>query len=91
MTNEERQKKHDILTKLADLTKIASALGDEIDDEQTRFISETIKLVLMSGSTAEHARLFSEHVLNYLYELEMLEGQKEAKVYLTQEFNKCLN
>ena len=91
MTNEEREKKHDILNKLANLTKIASALGEEIDDEQTKFISETVKLVLMSGSSAEHSRLFSEHIINFLYELEMMEGHKDPKEYLTQEFNKCLN
>ena len=62
MNNEERQKKHELLNKISDLVKVASALGDAIDDEQTRFIAETFKLVLISGSDAETAKMFSEHI-----------------------------
>jgi hypothetical protein len=91
MNNEERQKKHELLNKISDLVKVASALGDAIDDEQTRFIAETFKLVLISGSDAETAKMFSEHIINFLNELEMRQGQKKVTEYFTQDVKPCLN
>jgi hypothetical protein len=91
MTNEERQKKHELLSKIAGLVRIASALGDDIDDEQTRFIAETCKLVLVAGSSPEDSVLLSEHIINYLEEMSMRNGEKTAKEYLTKDFKFQLN
>ena len=91
MTDEERQKKHELLSKIAGLVKIASALGDDIDDEQTRFIAETCKLVLVAGSSPEDSVLLSEHIINYLEEMSMRSGEKTAKEYLTKDFKFQLN
>lgn len=82
MTEEERQKKHEILNKISGLVKIASALGDATDDEQTIFIAETFKLVLISGSDAQSSRLLSEHLINYIDEVSMLKGETKAQDYL---------
>jgi hypothetical protein len=82
MTDEERQKKHELLNKIAGLVKIASSLGTVIDDEQTIFIAETFKLVLVAGSDMESSRLLSEHLVNYIDEVSMLKGDVEAKDHL---------
>lgn len=82
MNQDERQRKHDLLTKISDLVKLASALGDTTEDHQTIFIAETFKLVLIAGSNPDTARLLSDHLVNYIDECSMLKGEVEAKDHL---------
>jgi|LakMenE18May11ns_1017448.scaffolds.fasta_scaffold9919250_2 hypothetical protein len=91
MNQEEREKKHEILNKIAELVKVASALGDATEDQQTQFIAETFKLVLMSGSDPETAKLFSDHIINYLNELEMRKGVKKVSDHFKNDVPLCLN
>jgi len=91
MTNEEREKKHELLTKISGLVQLASALGESIDDEQTRFIAETCTLVLMAGSDPETTLILSNHILNYLEEMSMRTGEKTVKEYLTKDYGVHLN
>jgi len=91
MTNEERERKHELLNKIAGLVRMASALGDTIDDEQTRFIAETCRLVLVAGGDPETSILLSEHILNYLKEMAMRSGEKTATEYLTKDYKLQLN
>lgn len=91
MTDEERERKHELLSKIANLVKIASALGDAIDDEQTRFIAETCTLVLMAGSNPDDSILLSEHIINYLESQAMRSGEKTATDYLTKDYKLQLN
>jgi hypothetical protein len=91
MTNEEREKKHELLTKIANLVRVASALGDTIDDEQTRFISETMKLEMIAGSDPETSIILGNHIINYLEEMSMKKGEKTATEYLTKDYKPQLN
>ena len=91
MTDEERERKHELLNKIAGLVRMASALGDTIDDEQTRFIAETCRLVLVAGGDPETSILLSEHILNYLEEMAMRSGEKKATEYLTKDYKLQLN
>jgi hypothetical protein len=91
MTNEEREKKHELLTKIANLVRVASALGDTIDDEQTKFISETMKLVMIAGSDPETSIILGNHIINYLEEMSMKKGEKTATEYLTKDYKPQLN
>lgn len=91
MTNEEREKKHELLTKISVLVRIASSLGESIDDEQTRFIAETCTLVLMAGSDPETTLILSNHILNYLEEMAMKNGEKTTKEYLIKDLGVHLN
>ena len=91
MTDEEREKKHELLSKIANLVKLASALGEVTDDEQTKFISETCKLVLIAGSDPEDTLLLSEHIINYLESQAMRKGEKTATEYLTKDYKVQLN
>lgn len=91
MTDDERQKKHGLLNKIAGLVRIASHLGDDIDDEQTIFIAETCRLVLEAGSDPETTLILSNHILNYLEEMSMRSGEKTATKYLTKDYKVQLN
>lgn len=91
MTDEEREKKHELLTKIANLVRVASALGDDIDDEQTRFISETMKLVMIAASDPETSIILGNHIINYLEEMSMRKGEKTAVEYLTKDYKHQLN
>jgi len=91
MTNEEREKKHELLTKIANLVRVASALGDTIDDEQTKFISETMKLVMIAGSDPETSVILGNHIINYLEEMSMRKGEKTVREYLTRDLKPQLN
>jgi len=91
MTNEEREKKHELLNKIAELVKVASALGDATDDEQTKFIAETCKLVFIAGSSPEDSVLLGEHIIDYLESKAMRVGEKTAKEYLTKDYKFQLN
>ena len=91
MTDEERERKHELLNKIAGLVRMASSLGDTIDDEQTRFIAETCRLVLVAGGDPETSILLSEHILNYLEEMSMRTGEKTATEYLTKDYKVQLN
>ena len=91
MTNEEREKKHELLTKIANLVRVASALGDTIDDEQTKFISETMRLVMIAGSDPETSIILGNHIINYLEEMSMRKGEKTVNEYLTQDLKPQLN
>jgi len=82
MNQNERQRKHDLLTKISDLVRLTSVLGDSTEDEQTIFIAETFKLVLIAGSKPDTARLLSDHLVNYIDECSMLAGEIEAKDHL---------
>ena len=82
MTNEQRKKKQEIFKKIIDLVELASTLGAITQDEQTTFLSESIKLVLAAGSDPNDCRKFSEHCINYIYEKQMQEGEIEAKEHL---------
>lgn len=91
MTNEEREKKHELLTKIANLVRVASALGDTIDDEQTKFISETMKLVMVAGSDPETCIILGNHIINYLEEMSVRKGEKTVNEHLTQDLKPQLN
>jgi len=91
MTDEEREKKHDLLTMIANLVRVASALGDDIDDEQTIFISETMKLVMIAGSDPDASLILGNHIINYLEEMSMRKGEKTATEYLTKDYKLQLN
>lgn len=82
MNQNERQRKHELLTKISDLVRLTSVLGDSTEDEQTVFIAETFKLVLIAGSKPDTARLLSDHLVNYIDECSMLMGEVEAKDHL---------
>lgn len=82
MNQDERQKKHELLNKIAGLVKLASSLGTTIEDEQTIFIAESFKLILIAGSDPESARLLSDHLVNYIDEVSMLKGEVKAKDHL---------
>jgi len=84
MNQDERQKKHELLNKIAGLVKLTSVLGDQSEDEQTIFIAETFKLVLIAGSKPDTARLLSDHLVNYIDEVSMLSGEVEAKDHLKE-------
>ena len=85
------KKKNELLTKIANLVRIASALGDDIDDEQTRFISETMKLVMIAGSDPDTSLILGNHIINYLEEMSMRTGEKTATEYLTKDYKLQLN
>jgi hypothetical protein len=91
MTDEERERKHELLYKISNLVKLASALGKATDDEQTRFIAESCMLVLMAGSDPEDTLLLSDHIINYLESQAMRKGEKTAKGYLTKDYKVQLN
>jgi len=91
MTNEEREKKHELLTKIANLVKIASALGNEINDEQTRFLSETMAIVMIAGSDPDTSAILGNYIISYLEEMSMREGEKTAMKYLTKDYKTQLN
>jgi hypothetical protein len=91
MTNEEREKKHELLTKIANLVRVASALGETIDDEQTKFISETMRLVMVAGSDPDTSIILGNHIINYLEEMSMRKGEKTVNEYLTQDLKPQLN
>jgi hypothetical protein len=91
MTNEEREKKHELLTKIANLVRVASALGETIDDEQTKFISETMRLVMVAGSDPDTSIILGNHIINYLEEMSMRKGEKTVSEYLTQDLKPQLN
>jgi hypothetical protein len=82
MNQDERQKKHELLNKIAGLVKLASSLGTTIEDEQTIFIAESFKLILIAGSDPESARLLSDHLVNYIDEVSMLKGEVNAQDHL---------
>jgi len=84
MSEDEIEKKHILLNKIASLVKVASAMGEALDDEQTQFIAETFKLVMIAGSDPETSILFGNHVINYLEELDMIKGKVNAKDHLIQ-------
>ena len=84
MTEEQRKKKHELLTKISGLVQMASALGDAIDDEQTTFIAEAMKMVLIAGSDPLTSVRFSNHMVNYLNEEMLLSGELSVKDHLTK-------
>jgi hypothetical protein len=48
------------------------------------FLAESIKLVLAAGSSPESARLLSDHLVNYIEEEQMKQGEIEAQEHLKQ-------
>lgn len=91
MNEKDREKKHELLNKIAELVKVASALGDATDDEQTKFIAETCKLVFIAGSKPETCVLLGEHIIHYLEDLAMVTGEITAREHLTQNVKPQLN
>jgi hypothetical protein len=82
MTEEQRKKKREIFSKITELVDLASTLGAIIEDEQTTFLSESMKLVLAAGSNPKDCAKFSEHCINYIYEKLMEDGEIEVKEHL---------
>ncbi|NBW56721.1 hypothetical protein EBR43_02835 [bacterium] len=82
MTDKEREKKHELLTKIANLVRITSELSETMDDEQTRFISESMKLIMIAGSDPDTARILGHHIINYIEEMLIREGEKTVSEYL---------
>ena len=91
MTDEERERKHELLSKIANLMKLASVLGGGTGDEQAKCMSETCKLVLIAGSYPEDTLLLSEHIIDYLESQAMRQGEKTATEYLTKDYKVQLN
>jgi hypothetical protein len=84
MDQKDRKMKSEIFNKIVELVKIAGAFGDSTEDEQTMFLAESIKLVLAAGSRPESARLLSDHLVNYIEEEQMKQGEIEAQEHLKQ-------
>jgi hypothetical protein len=84
MTEEQRTKKRMIFTKITELVQLSSALGELTEDEQTIFLAETIKLVLVAGSDPVDCRKFSEHCLNYINDKLMEDGDLSVKEHLVE-------
>jgi hypothetical protein len=84
MDQENRKKKSEIFNKIVELVKIAGALGDSTEDEQTMFLAESIKVVLAAGSNPESARLLSDHLVNYIEEEQMSQGVTKARDHLKE-------
>lgn len=84
MNQDEREKKREVFNKIMQLVKTAETLADTTEDEQTMFLSESLRLVLIAGSDPDSARLLSEHLIHYIEELEMLKGETQAVDFLKE-------
>lgn len=52
-----------------------SEIGEANNDAQIKFITETMKIVLLAGNNANHAERMGRHVVDFLGELEMVNGE----------------
>jgi hypothetical protein len=65
--------------------KDLSDLGEANNDPQINFIAETMKVVLLAGNDANHAELMGLHILNFLNELQMLNGERTVAEHFKEE------
>jgi len=65
--------------------KDLSDLGEANNDSQINFIAQTMKVVLLAGNDANHAELMGVHVVNFLNELEMLNGERTVTEHFKEE------
>jgi hypothetical protein len=65
--------------------KDLSDLGEANNDSQINFIAETMKVVLLAGNDANHAELMGLHILNFLNELQMLNGERTVAEHFKEE------
>jgi hypothetical protein len=79
------QRKLNAIKKVMQDIKDLSDLGDANDDSQIRFIAETMKVVLLAGNNADHAERMGRHIVKFLGELEMVNGECTAAEHLMEE------
>ena len=65
--------------------KDLSDLGEANDDSQINFIAQTMKVVLLAGNDVNHAELMGVHVVNFLNELQMLNGERTVAEHFKEE------
>ena len=65
--------------------KDLSDLGEANNDSQINFIAQTMKVVLLAGNDANHAELMGVHVVNFLNELGMLNGERTVTEHFKEE------
>lgn len=82
MTEDHRKMKEEIFGKISSLIKMAEALGVASDDDQTIFVSESLKIVLQAGSQPNSATLLTDHLVNFIDDWNMLSGNVEAVEHL---------
>ena len=69
---------------MKDISDLAD-LGEVNNDSQINFIAETMKVVLLAGNDADHAELMGLHIVNFLNELEMLNGERTVAEHFKAE------
>jgi hypothetical protein len=84
-------RKLNAIKKVMEDVRTLAEFSDITGDSQAKFISETIRVVLLAGNDANHAELLGNHILNFLNELEMYEGTKNPIDHLTYETPLCQN
>jgi hypothetical protein len=62
-----------------------SDLGEANDDSQINFIAQTMKVVLLAGNDVNHAELMGVHIVNFLNELQMLNGERTVAEHFKEE------
>ena len=78
-------KKLNAIKKVMQDIRDLSDLGEANGDAQINFIAQTMKVVLLAGNDANHAELMGLHVVNFLNELEMLNGEKTVAEHFKEE------
>lgn len=69
---------------MADI-KDLSDLGEANNDTQINFIAQTMKVVLLAGNDVNHAELMGLHIVNFLNELQMLNGERTVSEHFKEE------
>ncbi len=78
-------RKLNAIKKVMEDVRTLSEFSEITGDSQAKFIAETIKVVLLAGNDADHAEILSNHIINFLNELEMSQGTKNPVEHLTYE------
>ena len=79
------QEKLNAIRKVMEDIKDLSDLGEVNNDTQINFIAQTMKVVLLAANDVNHAELMGLHIVNFLNELQMLNGERTVAEHFKEE------
>ena len=79
------QEKLNAIRKVMEDIKDLSDLGEVNNDTQINFIAQTMKVVLLAANDINHAELMGLHIVNFLNELQMLNGERTVAEHFKEE------